>query len=98
MPVRNAEVTKAIILNLPADSPTLSAAMRLSRTAVIARPVRESMRFCTTNSVNNTSAKPTAKVASLVLPVTPIGPLSTFTPPSSIASDCPKLKCQPLLS
>ena len=39
-PARAAEVTKAIILYLVTLMPTLSAAMRLSRAAMMARPVR----------------------------------------------------------
>ena len=56
-------MTKAISLYLVTLMPTLSAAIRLSRMAMIARPVRLRTRFSTTTRVIITSAKPIAKVA-----------------------------------
>lgn len=61
-------MTKAISLYLVTLMPTLSAAIRLSRMAMIARPVRLRTRFSTTTRVIITSAKPIAKVAMRALP------------------------------
>ena len=62
--------------------PTDSAAIRLSRTALMARPSRELIRFCTTNRVKRISTKPMAKVESLVMPVAPLGPETIIVPPA----------------
>ena len=80
MPARNAEVTKAIIRYFVTLMPTDSAAMRLSRQAMIARPERLLIKLSTTNSVNNTSAKPTVKVDMRLTPRVPAGPLTTISP------------------
>ena len=85
MPASTALVTNAIILYFETLMPTDSAAMRLSRVAMIARPVRLLIRFSTTNSVNRISAKPMPKVAIFSTPVAPAGPLTTTVQLESIA-------------
>ena len=73
-PARAAEVTKAIILYLVTLMPTLSAAMRLSRAAMMARPVRLLTRLKMTTRVITTSTKPTVKVEMRWVFITPMGP------------------------
>ena len=68
MPASTAEVTNAIILYLVTFMPIASAAMRLSRMAMIARPDRLSIRLSTTNRVKSVSAKPMPNVAILFTP------------------------------
>ena len=80
MPASTALVTKAIILYLVALIPTDSAAMRLSRVAMMARPERLFIRLSTTNRVNKISTKPIVKVAILSTPTVPLGPASTALP------------------
>ena len=80
MPASTAEVTNAIILYLVTFSPIASAAMRLSRMAMIARPDRLSIRLSTTNRVKSVSAKPMPNVAILFTPVAPAGPLTSSLP------------------
>ena len=60
--------------------PTLSAAMRLSRMAMTARPVRLRTRLSTTIRVIITSTKPTVKVAMRSLPEAPWAPLMISMP------------------
>ena len=62
--------------------PTDSAAMRLSRMAMIARPEREFIRFSTMNRVSSTRTMPMAKVAALGVPVIPLAPSIITWPPS----------------
>ena len=62
--------------------PTDSAAMRLSRQAMIARPERLLMRLSTTKSVKRMSTKPMTNVEIRLTPVAPAGPLSTSLPGS----------------
>ena len=73
-PARAAEVTKAIILYLVTLMPTLSAAMQLSRAAMMARPVRLLTRLKMTTRVITTSTKPTVKVEMRWVFITPMGP------------------------
>ena len=70
-PARAAEVTKAISLYLVRFRPTLSAAMLLSRRAMMARPARLSFRFSTTKRVMSTSTKPAVKVEMVAVLVAP---------------------------
>ena len=67
-------MTKAIILYLVTLMPTLSAAMRLSRAAMMARPVRLLTRLKMTTRVITTSTKPTVKVEMRWVFITPMGP------------------------
>ena len=60
--------------------PMASAAMRLSRVAMMARPERLLMRFSTTSSVNSISAKPTGNVAIFATSLAPLGPLTSIVP------------------
>ena len=60
--------------------PTLSAAIRLSRMAMTARPVRLRTRFSTTTRVIMISTKPMVKVAMRALPVAPWAPLMISMP------------------
>ena len=80
MPASTALVTKAIILYLVTLMPMASAAMRLSREAMMARPERLLIRFSTTNSENRISAKPTGNVAILSTEEAPAGPLTRIVP------------------
>ena len=80
MPASTALVTKAIILYLVMLMPTDSAAMRLSRVAMMARPERLLTRFCTTKRVKRISAKPIPKVAMVSMPTPPLGPLTSSSP------------------
>ena len=82
MPARNAETTKAFMRKVVTLMPTDSAAIRLSRTALMARPSLEFTRFSTTNRVNMISAKPMGNVDSFCIPVAPIGPEMIILPPS----------------
>ena len=74
IPARKAETTNAFMRKAVTLMPTDSAAIRLSRTALMARPSLELMRFSTTNRVNSTSPKPTAKVEMRLMPVMPMAP------------------------
>ena len=82
-PARAAEVTKAISLYLVILMPTLSAAMRLSRTAIMALPERLFTKLNTINKVTNTRIKPAANVEIGIFPDTPMGPPIMVLPPSS---------------
>ena len=62
--------------------PTLSAAMRLSRRAMMARPERLFTRLRTTVRAMRTRMKPAVKLESFTLVVTPMGPLRMDMPPS----------------
>ena len=85
MPARNAETTKAFMRKAVMLMPTDSAAIRLSRTALMARPSLELIRFSTTNRVNRIRQKPAVKVASFFTPVTPMAPLRIHLPlPTSL--------------
>ena len=59
----------------------LSAAMRLSRMAMTARPARLRTRFSTITSVSITRMKPAPKEASFSVPVAPWAPLMMAVPP-----------------
>ena len=61
-----------------------SAAIRLSRMDMIARPVREFTRFSTINSVISTRITPMVKVAAFGVPVMPCAPLMMTTPVESM--------------
>ena len=63
--------------------PTLSAAMRLSRRAMMARPERLFTRFCTTSRVIKISTNPAVKEASFCTPTAPMGPLMMAVPSSA---------------
>ena len=67
---------------------------------MMARPVRERMRFSTTTKVTITRMKPMVKVASLLLLLMPSAPLMMMRPPSPNFSEAASLKekCQPLAS
>ena len=80
MPASAAEVTNAISLYFVTFTPMASAAMRLSRLAIIARPERLLMRFSTTNSVSSTSTKPASNVAMRPTRTAPAGPLYRSVP------------------
>ena len=80
MPASAAEMTKASMRYLVTLMPTDSAAMRLSRMAMIARPERLLIRLSTTMSVKMTRRKPASKEASFLTPMAPIGPLMTMLP------------------
>ena len=64
-------MAKAISLYLVILIPTDSAAMRLSRMDMIARPVLEFTRFMTMISVIRTRMMPIVKVAACGVPVIP---------------------------
>ncbi len=87
MPARKADTTNAFILKVMTLMPTLSAAMRLSRAALMARPSLELIRFSTTNRVNSTSTKPTGKVAMRVMWVAPRGPPTIILPSAARCTD-----------
>ena len=79
--------------------PTLSAAMRLSRAAMMARPVRLFTRLKITTRATSTSTKPAAKVEMVWECITPMGPLMSSTPPSpSWLLLLRKENCRPLSS
>ena len=71
IPARAAEVIKAVSLYLVILIPTDSAAMRLSRIAVIARPERLYIRFITIKRVKSMSTKPAVNEAIFVMPTAP---------------------------
>ena len=79
--------------------PTDSAAMRLSRTDMMARPVRLFTRLSTTVTVTITSTMPMANVDIFVMPAAPCGPLMRSDPPC-MPSDLASVseKCRPLAS
>ena len=81
-PARAAESTKAMSLYLVMLMPTLSAAMRLSRRAIMARPARLRTRFRTMMRVSITSTKPAVKVAMVLVAVAPWAPLMMAMPVS----------------
>ena len=60
-PASAAEMVNAMSLYRVTLTPTDSAAMRLSRMDIIARPVRELMRFRTMKSVMRISTKPSRR-------------------------------------
>ena len=61
-------------------TPTLSAAMRLSRTAMMARPSRLCTRLSTTATVMSTTMMPMKNVETLLMPTAPFAPLMRITP------------------
>ena len=67
--------------------PIDSAAIRLSRIAIIARPVLECIRFKTMNKVKSSKSIPMVNVAALGVPVIPCAPLMSTTPVSSIPKE-----------
>ena len=96
IPAKAAEVTKAMSLYLVILMPTDSAAMRLSRIAIMARPERLRIRFRVTVRTTSTRMKPATKVESFVTPVAPMGPLiSTLPSTSPKASELFMLKWRP---
>ena len=96
MPAKAAEITKAISLKRVVEMPTESAAMRLSRTAMTARPWRLLIKFSTMNSVMRIRMKPAVKFEILSMPETPMGPLMIMSPPSFRVKVCLiMLKCSP---
>ena len=98
-PARAAEVTKAIILYFVMLTPTLSAAMRLSRIAMMARPARLFTRWNTTISVIITRIKPAVKVEIFWMPPMPMGPAMMSLPPSDrLVLSLSRLMCRPFLS
>ena len=86
-PARAAEIANAISLYLVILIPTDSAAMRLSRMDIMARPVRELIRFNTINRVISTRIMPTVKVAAFGVPVIPCAPLMMTTPSAPMPRD-----------
>ena len=80
MPASAAAVTKAIILYLVMLMPMDSAAIRLSRAAMIARPERELTRFSTTIREKITRINPAVKVAMVLTFTAPMGPFSSRVP------------------
>ena len=80
MPASAAAVTKAIILYLVMLIPMASAAIRLSRAAMIARPEREFTRFSTITSVTITRINPAVNVEIALTFTAPIGPFSSRVP------------------
>ena len=77
-----------LVMLMPMDS----AAMRLSRMAMMARPVREFTRFMTINKVTSTRMTPMVKVAAWGVPVMPWAPFISISPPSPIFKDMESLK------
>ena len=98
-PASAADTVKAMSLYFVMFTPMLSAAMRLSRTAMIARPCRLLTRWNTTMSVIMTRMMPMVKVEYRGMEVRPIGPPMISLPPSarSVLS-LSRLMCRPLLS
>ena len=86
IPARKAETTKAFRRKEVTLMPTDSAAIRLPRTALMARPSLELIRFRTTNRVIITRMKPMGKEAIFWTPVAPMGPARIFLPPSPSTS------------
>ena len=84
MPASTALVTNAIILYFVMFTPVASAAIRLSRAAMIARPGLELTRFSTTISVNMISRKPAVKVEMVLTFTAPIGPFTSRVPATSL--------------
>ena len=76
-------MTKAINLYLVTLTPTLSAAIRLSRRAMMARPARLRTRLSTMTRVIIMSTNPAVKVDIAVVPVAPWAPLMIAIPPGS---------------
>ena len=68
---------------LVVEMPTDSAAMRLSRTAMIARPVRLRTRLRTITRATMTSRKPARNVEIVSVPEAPWAPLMMAVPPSA---------------
>ena len=98
-PARAAEVTKVIILYLVTLIPTLSAAMRLSRAAMMARPVRLLTRLKIMIRVIITKIKPAIKEEIRAVFITPMGPLISWMPPSPrVFLSLRKLNWKPSLS
>ena len=87
IPARAAEMENAISLYLVMLIPMDSAAIRLSRMDMMARPVRELIRFNTITRVSKRSRIPIVKVAALGVPVIPWAPLTMTSPPSSSPRD-----------
>lgn len=96
----SAEATvKAMRRYLVTLMPTDSAAMRLSRTAMMARPSRLCMRFSTTATVMSTSTMPRTKVEILSIPTAPLGPLMRIVPCVMPSEDESVMeKCRPASS
>ncbi len=81
-PARVAEITKAIMRYWVTEMPTDSAAILLSRTAIMARPVRLRTRLSTITSATITSTKPAKNVEIMSVPEAPCAPLIMATPVS----------------
>ena len=85
-PASTAEVTKAMILYLGMEMPMDSAAMRLSRMAMMARPWRLRIRLSTTTRVIITRMKPMVRVEIFWMPTTPMGPRTIIWPSAARSS------------
>ena len=82
-PARAAETVKAMSLYLVMLMPMLSAAMRLSRTAMMARPDRLFTRWKTTIRVMITRMIPAVKLDSRGMVSRPMGPPMIISPSSA---------------
>ena len=82
-PARAAETTKAIMRYSVTEMPTDSAAILLSRTAIMARPVRLRTRLSTITSATMTRMAPARKVEYVDTPEAPWAPLMMAVPSSS---------------
>ena len=98
-PARAAETVKAMSLYLVTLMPMLSAAMRLSRMAMTARPVRLFTRWKTTTRVMSRRIMPLVKVAMVGMLFRPMGPPMISVPSGSrlVVSDR-RLMWKPRLS
>ena len=83
-PAIAAEMVNAISLYFVMLIPIDSAAIRLSRIAMIARPSLELIRFCTINNVSRIRIKPITNVEFFGVPVIPCGPFRITVPSASI--------------
>ena len=92
IPASPAEMENASSLYLVILIPMDSAAIRLSRIAMMARPVREFTRFMTMNRVISTRITPMVKVAAWGVPVMPWAPFIRISPPSPSFKDMESLK------
>ena len=98
-PARAAETVKAMSLYLVMLMPMLSAAMRLSRTAMMARPDRLFTRWKMTMRERMIRITPAVKVDSRGMPLRPMGPPMTRSPSSArLVVSLSRLTWRPLLS
>ena len=82
-----AEMENAMILYFVMLIPTDSAAIRLSRIDMMARPVLEWIRFSTITRVISTKTTPMVKLESWGVPVIPWAPFMITLPSASIPKD-----------